>query len=171
MTYLSDLAPGRVEETSFFTRKSPWRKDVSLSGAPLKMDGRTYQHGLAVHARTALTYDLEKRYTTFETTVGFDESVKGTGRVDCRVFADDKEIYANPDLRANGPPVTSNLPVAGVERLKLVVDFGRDQDTGDRVIWANARVFRRPPPASGTSVETIPPGKDAAKTPKAESGK
>jgi hypothetical protein len=123
------------------------------------MDGRTYEHGLAVHSRSSLTYDLNGKFATFEALVGFDESAKGIGRVDCRVFADGKELYANPDLRADAPPVKLVLPVAGAGRLRLVVDFGRDQDAGDRVIWANARLFRKPPPAAA----------DAAQPPRAES--
>ena len=43
--------------------------------------------------------------------VGFDDATKGKGRVDCRVFADDKELYADPDLRADGPPKVLALPV------------------------------------------------------------
>ena len=30
-------------------------------------------------------------------------------------------------------------------QLRLEVDYGRDQDTGDRVIWANARLYRPSP--------------------------
>lgn len=143
MTYLSDLEPSRVEETPFFGRRNPWRKDLTLSGTPLKVDGRNYDRGVAVHSRTALTYELEGKYARFEAVVGFDETARGAGRVDCRIFAGDKEIYANPDLRANAAPVRLSLPVAGVDRLRLVVDFGPDQDTGDRLIWANARLYRR----------------------------
>ena len=92
-----------------------------------------------------MTYDLNREYSTFEALVGFDEAAKGLGRVDCRVFADGKEIYSNPDLRADGPPVKLSLPVAGAEQLRLLVDFGRGQDTGDRVIFANARLHRQAP--------------------------
>jgi hypothetical protein len=170
MSYLSDLEPSKVEETSYFGRRAPWRKDVNLSGGPLKMAGRTYEHGLAVHARSALTYDLNGRYATFEALVGFDESAKGVGRVDCRVFADDKELYANPDLRADAPPVRLTLPVAGAGRLKLVVDFGPDQDTGDRVIWADARLFRKPPPASPARPGRGEPEPTQKKAPKSGGG-
>ncbi|WP_020467368.1 NPCBM/NEW2 domain-containing protein [Singulisphaera acidiphila] len=162
MTYLSDLEPSRVDETPFFTRRSPWRKDVNLAGAPLKVDGITYEHGLAVHSRSALTYDLNGEYTTFEAVVGFDDDAKKLGRVDCRVFADGKEIYANPDLRADAPPVKLSLPVAKAKQLKLLIDFGPDQDTGDRVIWANARLFRKPPPTK-TEVAAKTAPADAAK--------
>ena len=147
MTYLSDLVPGKVEETPFFGRRARWRKDVGLDGGPLKVGGRTYEHGLAVHSRTSLTYDLDGRYATFEAVVGFDEGAGVRGRVDCRVFADDAEVYANPDLRADAPPVRLSVPVKGAGRLRLVVDFGPDQDTGDRVVWANPRLYRKPPPA------------------------
>jgi hypothetical protein len=146
MTYLSDLEPSQVEETPYFGRKVAYRKDVNLAGGPLKLDGQVIEKGLAVHSRTALTYDLDRRYVTFETLVGFDDAGKKKGRVDCRIFADGKEIYANPDLRADAPPIPLKLPVAGAEQLKLVIDYGPDEDTGDRVIWANARLYRQPPP-------------------------
>ncbi len=145
MTYLSDLNPSKVEETPFFGRRLPWRRNVNLVGEPLKMNGQTYDRGVAVHSRSDLTYDLNREYSTFEALVGFDEAAKGLGRVDCRVFADGKEIYSNPDLRADGPPVKLSLPVAGTEQLRLLVDFGRGQDTGDRVIFANARLHRQAP--------------------------
>jgi len=148
MTYLSDLVPSQVDETPYFGRRAPYRKDVSLSGEPLKVDGRAFDRGVAVHSRSALTYDLDRRYATFEALVGFDDAAKKKGRVDCRVFADGKELYANPDLRADAPPVPLVLSVAGAEQLRLVVDFGPDEDTGDRLIWAGARLYRRPPPST-----------------------
>jgi hypothetical protein len=142
MTYLSDLTPSKVEENPFFGHRLPWRRNVNLVGEPLRIKGQIYQRGLAVHSRCALTYDLGGRYTTFEALVGFDDAVNGLGRVDCRVFADGKELFSNPDLKASAAPVPLKLAVAGVEQLRLLVDFGRGQDTGDRLIWANARLYR-----------------------------
>lgn len=142
MTHLSDLKPSKVEETPFFGRRIPWRRDVGLTGGPLKINGRPHERGLAVHSRSELTFDLEGEYETFEVLVGFDDEAKGKGRVDCRVFADDKELYANPDLRADQPPTPLKLSVAGASQLRLLVDFGPDQDVGDRLIWADARLHR-----------------------------
>ena len=138
MTYLSDLEPSRVEETPFFGRRLPWRRDVNLLGEPLKMDGQTFERGLAVHSRCILTYDLDGQYATFEALVGFDDAAQGKGRVDCRVFADGKELYANPDLRADGPPVALSLPVAGgrataaPRRFRPGPGHGRPRDLGER---------------------------------------
>jgi hypothetical protein len=155
MTYLSDLKPSKVEEAPFFGRRLGWRRDLNLAGEPLKVNGRTYDHGLAVHSRCILTFDLSGRYSRFETLVGFDEAARKLGRVDCRVLADGKELYANQDLRADRPPVKLVLPVAGAQQLKLHVDFGADQDTGDRVIWANPRLQRAMAPA-GSAVTAAP---------------
>ncbi|MFI5457065.1 MAG: NPCBM/NEW2 domain-containing protein [Isosphaerales bacterium] len=142
MTYLGDLKPSKVEETPFFGHRLPWRRNVNLMGEPLVMNGQTYARGVAVHSRCILTYDLDGRFSTFEALVGFDEASRGKGRVVCRVFADGKELYSNPDLRADQPPVKLALAVAGAGQLRLLVDYGRGQDTGDRVIWANARLHR-----------------------------
>jgi hypothetical protein len=157
IAYLSDLEPSEVEEAPYFGRRSPWHRDVNLVGDPLKIDGNTYAHGIAVHARCLLTYTLGGQYAWFETTVGFDDAVKGRGRVDCRVLADGKELFANPELAADAPPTRLALPIAGVQRLQLVVDFGPDQDTGDRVIWANPRLFRRPPADPNKNNDSLTP--------------
>ncbi len=161
MTYLSDLNPTKVEEAPFFGHRLGWRRDLNLLGEPLKMNGRTYERGLAVHSRCILTFDLSGRYSRFEATVGFDDAARRLGRVDCRVFADGKELYANRDLRADGPPVKLALPVAGAEQLRLQVDFGADQDTGDRVIWANARLERAAAPAARAAAAAPSSSRDA----------
>ena len=157
VTYLSDLTPAKVEEAPYFGHRFPWRHDVNLLGEPLKINGQGFDRGLAVHSRCILTYDLGRRYTRFEALVGFDDASRGKGRVDCRVFADGKEIYANPDLRADAPPIKLSLPVSGADELRLHIDYGRGQDTGDRVIWANARLVRQ----QAAKVSAAPTGSSA----------
>ena len=46
-----------------------------------------------------------------------------------------------------------SLPVTGTEQLRLQVEFGRGQDTGDRVIWANARLYRQSSPKPSTTTK------------------
>jgi hypothetical protein len=116
------------------------------------MANQKYEHGIAMHSRCHLTYELGGHYGRFQAVLGFDDAVKGRGQVDCRVLADGKELYAKKDLRSDLPPVTLSLPLAGARQLRLEVDFGGGQDTGDRVIWANPRLYRATVPAqdSGT---------------------
>jgi hypothetical protein len=169
MSYLSDLVPTRVEETPFFNRRTPYRRDQNLAGGPIKVDGVTHEKGLSVHARSDLTFDLERRFTTFETLLGFDDEARKKGRVDVKVFADGKEIFARNDLRGDAPPVRLSLPVGGAEQLRLVVDFGPNDDAGDRVIWADAKLYRVAPPAAGPGAVEIKQTA-AATPPRAPSG-
>src|SRR5262249_31890116 len=131
MAYLSDLEPSKVEETPYFGRKCPYRKDVTLEGSPLKLGDQPIEKGLAVHSRSALTSARARRFAPFEPLLGSAAPGGKKGRVDCRVFADGKELYPNPAPRADAPPVRLSLPVAGADQLRLVVDFGPDEDTGD----------------------------------------
>lgn len=142
LAYLSDLEPAAVDEVPYFGRLMTYRRDVNLQGEPLKMKDKLYKKGLAVHSRAALTYELDGRYETFKTTVGFDDAAGGRGRVVCRVLGDGKALFAEKALRGDKDPVAVSVAVAGVKQLRLEVDFGEAEDTGDRVIWAEARVFR-----------------------------
>ena len=142
MVNLSELTPLSVEQVPYFDRKMTFVKDKSWNDRPLKLDGKTYSRGLAVHSRCVLTYDLAGEFATFRAIVGFEEEAGDRGRVVCKVVADDKELFAKPDFRSIDKPVVVQVSVKGMKQLKLEVDFGEDEDIGDRVIWANARLFR-----------------------------
>ena len=60
------------------------------------MDGRTYERGLAVHSRCILTFDLNGRYSRFETLVGFDEARGHWGA----------------SIAASSPTARSSMPIA-----------------------------------------------------------
>ena len=142
VTHVSDLEPISVEEVPYFGRLMGYRRDQALDGGPLKLKGKTYAKGLAVHSRSVLTYALDGEFESFKATVGFDESSQGRGRVACRVLGDGRELFSEPDLAATGEPVAVDVPLTGVKQLALEVDYGEAEDTGDRVIWADARAFR-----------------------------
>ncbi len=142
LVYLSDLKPTNVEEVAYFGRPIPYALDKSLLSEPLKLAGKDYRKGLAVHARTVLTYAIGKNYARLKSTIGFDESIPKRGRVTCRVLGDDRELFADADLRADAEPKSLDLDISGVDQLTLEIDFGADEDICDRVIWANARLYR-----------------------------
>jgi hypothetical protein len=142
VVYLSDLKPARVEQTPYFDRVIPWRADAALDGGPLALADGRYDRGIAVHARCVLEYELGGQFDRFRTIMGFEQPAGAAGRATVRVRADGKPIYEKADARGDGKPQTIDVPLAGARALVLEVDFGRDQDVGDRVIWANARLVR-----------------------------
>jgi hypothetical protein len=143
LVQLSELEPVNVEQTPYFGRLIGYRADQSLDGGPLKLKGETYVRGLAVHSRCVLTYALDGEFAKFKTTVGFDDAAGTIGCVTCRVVGDGKDLFAKTDMKSADGLQTLDLPVAGVKELVLDVDFGSDEDAGDRIIWGEPRLFRK----------------------------
>lgn len=142
--FLSDLKPLRVEQTPYFDRVIPWRADAALDGGPLRTsDGRGYAHGLATHSRCVLEYDLGGRFARFDARLGFEPIPSGQppGSVAVRVLIDGAPRYENLEFSSDQKPVPLAIDVRGATRLTLEVDFGRDQDVNDRVVWGNARLL------------------------------
>lgn len=140
---LSDLTPITVEQTPYFGRLMPYQADQSLDGDKLTVKGKVYPKGLAVHSRCVLTYALDGKFANFKTLLGFDETTGTQGQVACRVLADGKELWVNSNFRADGAPQELDLPVTDAKQLTLEVGFGENEDVGDRIIWADARLFRK----------------------------
>ena len=139
---LSDLEPLSVEETAYFGRVVPWSRDQGFDGAAPAIKGKQPVRSLAMHSRCVLVYALDEQFEKFKATVGFDDSSQNRGRVACRVLADGRELFAHDDLRADQDPLPVEVSVGGAKQLTLEVDFGQDADVGDRVLWAEPRLFR-----------------------------
>ncbi len=142
LTYLSELEPSGVEETAYFGRVVAWRRDAGFGGEPAKIKGSPVPRCVAMHSRTVLTYPLDGLYETFKTKLAFDDSAGQRGRVACRILLDGREAYKQQDFRSTQDPQDIELPLQGAKQLTLEVDFGEDEDTGDRILWAEPRLFR-----------------------------
>jgi hypothetical protein len=144
LVYLSDLEPTAVEEIPYFGRVVPWGRDRGFDGNPPSMKGKKPARSLAMHSRSVLTYALDEQFTAFKATVGFDDSSANRGRVSCRIMVDGRELFAQNDLRADQDPLAVEVKVDGAKQMSLEVDFGEHEDIGDRVLWAEPRLFRMP---------------------------
>jgi hypothetical protein len=145
VVFVSDLKPAKVLQVPFFGRVIPFRLDCGLDGGPLKLSDGIYTKGIAVHSRCVLEYELHGGYTRFRSKVGFEQPSGQIGRAAIRVLADGKPIFANPDARGQDKPASIDCDVTGAQTLTLEVDFGKGDDAGGRVIWANARLLRNMP--------------------------
>ena len=142
LAFLPDLEPISVEEVAYFDRVMHWRRDQGFDDAPPKIKGKQPSRSLAMHSRCVLTYALDEHYEKFKAKVGFDDSAANRGRVLCRVTVDGREAFVQKDLRADQEPMDVEVPLTGAKQMALEVDFGEGEDVGDRVIWAEPRLFR-----------------------------
>jgi len=144
LVYLSDMEPEGVEEVPFFRRVWNYRVNESLTGESLQIGEKTYNRGLAVHSRSMLTYALDGQFDRFRCSVGFDRSAPTAGIVDCRVWVDDREAFSQAGLSQDGDMAEVDLSVTSAETLRLEIDYGANEDIGDRIIWGSPRLYRVP---------------------------
>jgi hypothetical protein len=119
---LSDLRPVAVKETPFFDDAFPWQKDRSVSGAPLQLDGKTYEKGLGLHADCRLTFDLGGKYRRLTALAGIDEQVL-SGMAVLTVLADGKPLADRIALARDKPAVRLDLKLDGARELVVHVTF------------------------------------------------
>lgn len=150
ITYLSDLEPERATYAAFFGINPDvpalhdfygYRRDIGFENGPLELDGKTYRKGLSLQSRAALTYRLPGKFRLLKAVVGIDDSVRATGSATLRIKADEKVIWEG-DVRGAEGPRELELDIQGARRLEIVADYGEDQDVGDRVDLAEARVTK-----------------------------
>lgn len=141
LTYLSDLAPSSVDETSTEDSVFHYRRDVNLEGGPLRMAGEIYPKGLALHSRTVLTYDIGGDYRELRAVLGVDEGVVTDGRVVVTIDGDGRELF-KAEIGRKDPPRPLAVDVKGVQKLRLTVKSAGLLDLGAQANLGDAKVSK-----------------------------
>jgi hypothetical protein len=142
--HLSSLQPDVAE--------SGWEKvqtDKSVGGKPLTVDGKVYEKGIGVHAKSLLVYKIPGDSTRFVATVGLDDEKRDDDRpsVEFEVYGDTKEAGEAPVLLARTPKLSQKSfrswfidteLVSSYRELRLVVTDGGDGDKADHADWVDA---------------------------------
>ena len=147
--YLDEMSFEQVKRTPFIEipggvdlvdRYYRLRKNQSVFGSPLILDGKRYERGLSTVSRTLLTLRLPEGARRFQAIAGIDDEVRPLGNVELVVQADDREIYRGP-ITGKDKPVSLDLDVKNAARLTILVDFGENTDTADHFDLVNARII------------------------------
>jgi len=144
LTFLSDLEPSKVAETSTDEVVYNYKRDRNLENGPLRLAGISYARGLALHATTELEYDLGGDYREFKAVAGIDEQVGGIeGPTQLRIEGDGKELYSKIFNRLDKTrPETITLNIKDVQKLRIVVSSGDLLDLGKHLDLADAKVSK-----------------------------
>ena len=149
--YLSDMPFGdKPEERPFFLPSDfkyddylfKVRRDQAQGGGPISIRGKVYAKGLGVHAISKLTFDLNRGYKRFISSIGIDDCARELGSVEFKVYADGKLVFESGVLRGTAPVKNIDIDVLNVRKLVLEVTAGGDDDQLDRADWANAKLVR-----------------------------
>jgi hypothetical protein len=149
--YLGDLKPESLVWTPYFgeaanndAARQFYRPRVDRAqegGGPLRVAGKEYKKGIALHSRTAIVYRLPDGFRTFRAIAGIHDRARPAGDVQLTIQGDDKTLYEGR-MTGNDEAVPLELDVAGVNRLKIIVDFSEDLDLGDFLDLCEARILK-----------------------------
>jgi hypothetical protein len=139
---LSDSKPAAVEQSGMFDLVFPYRTDQSAAGTPLRLGGMIYSHGLGLHSRCRLSYNLDGKYVALAGLAGIDDIAAGKGNAELRIIGDEREL-ARMALIGLEQPLPIRCDLTGVKELVILVDFGLDHvDVGDHVDLVDMRLIK-----------------------------
>ncbi|MFC9699756.1 NPCBM/NEW2 domain-containing protein [Streptomyces sp. NPDC056943] len=119
------------------------RKDRSVDGNPIKLNGTTYAKGIGTHANGAVTYNLNGAYARFQSDIGVDDEVTANATVRFEVWGDGVKLYETPATMTPTSATRSvDIGIAGVNSLVLKVTDTGDGINSDHADWAGAKLVR-----------------------------
>lgn len=141
-TWLAALPPSSFEHTPMLTLKWPYTIDQNVLGGVLSIGGRRFKHGIGVHSRAVMSFELGGRYREFTTYCGLDDSAGPLAGVTAVILIDGTPKWRKERIRAGSPPESVRISVQGAQTLELRVEFGENGDIQDRFDWADAALIR-----------------------------
>ncbi len=116
-------------------------RNQSVDAKALSIAGKTFAHGLGVHAPSAATIALDGKAQSFQAMVGVDDGVAGQmASVEFKVVGDGKELWKSGVMHAGDAAKAVTVPVQGVKLLQLLVTDGSDGRDYDHADWGDARI-------------------------------
>ncbi len=107
----------------------------------LRLGGTPYAKGLQLYSQSTTVFKIPAKSRVLKAVVGIDDAVRDGGRVRLQIFADEQKLFDEPISGADKPR-DLELNLAGARRLKIVVDFGEDQDAADHLDFCDARIMK-----------------------------
>lgn len=162
LMYLSDIEPASTKCSPFIalppsaalaSEYGQPRRDKSAFGGPLSLvmkEGetaaaraaiRTFPKGLALRSRTEIVYRLPTGFKRFIAIAGIDPATTTAGNAHLSIFGDDRSLLET-EVTGDQSPHPIQLDIASVKRLKILVDFGENLDTGDWLNLCDARIAK-----------------------------
>jgi NPCBM/NEW2 domain len=102
---------------------------------------RSFKKGLALRSRTELVYRLPTGFNRFTALAGIDPATATTGNVRLTILADDHPVLET-EIAGDQSPQPVDVQITGAKRLKIVVDFGQNLDTGDWLNLCDAKIVK-----------------------------
>jgi hypothetical protein len=102
---------------------------------------KSFSRGIGTRSASRIEFSNSEGFTRLVATVGIDCETGGAGDCDVSVWGDDIPLWS-ARISGAGDPVPVDVSIEGMERIALVVRYGKRLDLGDHVDWAEARFIK-----------------------------
>ncbi len=133
--WLSEMSPISSEHTPMLAIDWDYKKDRNVLNAPLTVAGRMFDHGIGVHSRSRLIFELKGEYAEFVTSLAMDDDSGPAADVSVQILVDGKPRFQQAGLRQGRLHGPVRVDVANAGRIELVVDYGENGGIQDRFDW------------------------------------
>ncbi|MBU0718221.1 MAG: NPCBM/NEW2 domain-containing protein [Planctomycetes bacterium] len=140
--WLSDREPVSYEHTPMLSLPWAFRLNRNVLGRPITVGGEKFEHGIGVHSRSVLTYDLKGAYREFVTQFGIDDDSGPLADVSVVILVDGQRRYGQEHVQRGQFFGPIRLDTGKAKYMELVVDFGTNGSIQDRFDWINPALIR-----------------------------
>jgi hypothetical protein len=152
--YLKPITSHRVSQE--WGEPKQWR---SVTGAKVIAGGVPYENVFGVHARSEVSFLLNKEFSTFSTKVGLPDYLANersgsrvVGSVVFEILGDGKSLWKSKVMRRGELPVYTEVGISNISELKLIVTDAGDGNILDHACWIE-------PSLDGYQVDPTPTGR------------
>ncbi|MFG2573736.1 sigma-70 family RNA polymerase sigma factor [Streptomyces sp. NPDC048481] len=119
----------RLDELPFDVTGDGTGPEIRLRGSSwvwqrsaVSIAGRRHERAVTVHGRSSVTVDLNRRCTSYDAVVGVDDLTLRLGKVSFAVYAGANRLWSSEVLADGDPAVPVHVDLAGLTRVRLVVE-------------------------------------------------
>lgn len=136
---LLDLPP-EVVSTPLFDLPPPVAFGQLPDGEPLAIGRKKFDSGFAAAPKSSIAFLVGRTFKTLKISLG----MASTGSASVRLLADGEAVWSNEELSPSDGVVEVNANIAGRDRIVFEVDFGKQFDVNDLVVFGNPELVRGP---------------------------
>ncbi|CAN5679761.1 hypothetical protein BH09PLA1_BH09PLA1_35770 [soil metagenome] len=144
VSWLSTLTPSENVQTPYLDLSWPARMDATVSGEPIRANGRVIRHGIGVHSYSRIAWPIDPSMLAFRTQYAIDGD-QPYADVTVRIKLDGKIAHELKSLRAGAVSPVVELATNGARTITLEIDYGANADVQDRVNWIESALLRYKP--------------------------
>jgi len=140
--WLAAIEPISHAQRSMLALDWPFHANRNVLGGSLVVSGERFDHGIGVHSRSVLIYDLKGRYKTFVTLMGLDDASGPLADVDIAIVIDGKRRFERAHLKRGALIGPVRIDVSQARSMELICDFGDHGGIQDRFNWIEPGLVR-----------------------------